>query len=125
MTWLDRFLLRWWMFFFPVHAWRERYEKFLRGQRTWAIESHPHLHPTIPFPVEWVPVRWEESPITGKEVFTMCTSTSLESGNPLPIGEGVRCLRCGIELHEREAHMYGSYDPPQCSRCYRLLKIIM
>lgn len=125
MTWLDRLLLRWWMFFFPVRGWRDRYEKFLRGQRVWPIEADPTLPPTIPFPLAWVPVQWERDESKDKDFFRLCSSTSLESGNPLPVGEGVRCLRCGIELHEREAHMYGAYDPPQCPRCRRLLQIIM
>lgn len=119
----------WRAFFSPQRGWADRYDQYLKGKRVWPVEESPSLPPTIPFPVEWIPVQWIEVDegidwVQPTSTFRLCSSVSAESGTPLPIGKGVRCVRCGIHLHEDEAHMYSPYDPPKCSRCQWIIRLL-
>jgi len=119
---ISRWFSCWRSFFSPVPGWKQRYLAFKGGKTTWAVPDRPESPQVIPFPVQWIPHRLsviedpEDVRLRGfaflKEVI------SAESGTMLTRDDAVACLRCGIHLSAKEAHMIGGFDPPYCKRCH-------
>ncbi len=118
---LKQFFSKWIAFFCPVTGWKKRYLAFKGGQTTWEVPGHPKASKVVPFPVEWIPHRTAgefDDEATRKRGFEFLPAVCVDSGKEAPIGKGVRCLRCGIPLHESAAHMVSGFDPPYCKRCH-------
>lgn len=117
---MRKFLRLWWAWLHPVSGWRLRYRRFKAGQTVWPVPGAPQADPVCPWPVEWIPHRLDPSDPRG---FVFLDSTCAETGVPIRVGVGCRCLRCGIDLHPNVANQVSHFDPPRCRRCNVLLAV--
>lgn len=110
---------KWIAFFFPVPGWKKRFRLYRAGSKMWEAPK-PGFPPVGPFPVEWIPHSLEDSLFSEAERgmgFHMTDSVCTDTGVLLPKGIGVRCCRCGVDLHPDAADMIGDHDIPKCRRC--------
>ncbi len=113
---------RWVAFFRPMPGWKGRFLEFKKGRTGWSVPGRPECHQVAPWPIEWIPHRLlsagdpvdEEHPLRG---FQFLIATCAETGKLADVGVGVRCCRCGIDLHPIAAHQFSAFEPGRCSRC--------
>jgi len=106
----------------PLPGWEERYKGFKAGRTVWPSPT-PGTPDLIPWPAEWLCITTEglvgeESLARGFDFIPIvCQRTEKET----PEGEGVRCLRCGVNLHPSAANLVSSFSPPYCDLCVRYI----
>ncbi len=119
----------WFFWLVPKSGWKDRYKKYKAGQTSWPMPNRPDgtpRNPILPWPVEWLVAETHPAQLNSEKglkyglefVATRCA----ESGEHLPPGVGVRCLRCGVPLHPSRAGMVAATDPPGCRRCRVLIR---
>lgn len=119
------FINRWWSFLFPVTGWKERYRAYKHGQLTWEVPGRPDVNKVTPWPVEWLPHRLDNLEDKWQKLgFQPIESTCVETGAKLAPGIGVRCVRCGVSLSPKAAHMRTLHDPPHCRRCSFIIALV-
>jgi hypothetical protein len=116
---------KWGAFFRPVPGWKKRYREASGGRQVWSVPGRDDVNKMIPWPLEWIPHRLaeDEEDAAWEKGFEFLEATCIETGENLPIGVGVCCLRCGVPLHPLQARMTSGFSPPRCSRCHILVVI--
>jgi hypothetical protein len=96
---------------------------FKAGQNIWPVGNTGKK--TIPFPLEWLVVRLDnlDTEKWQKIGFAFEGGWCIDTGKEFAAGEGLRCVRCGITLHESAANVVTSQDPPKCRRCLPLIAL--
>ena len=122
---LPTFFFKWKRWFRPIPGWKQRYKAFLGGKNVWDVPGRPDVPKVVPFPVEWIPHRFEglQSEEEVKRGFALESVTCVDTGDYAPVGVGVLCIRCGVPLHEKAAGMTNGFDPPKCKRCAPVIAI--
>lgn len=118
-------LLRWKAFFLPKLGWKERLLDFKKGRQSWPNPYNTAM-PILMWPVEWLPHRpvIETDTEQDKERgFVFLDTVCAETNKPAEKGVATCCVRCGIHLHPDAANMFSGFDPPQCNRCYWVIKL--
>ena len=122
------FVDKWWAFFSPVAGWKLRYRQYKAGKTVWDVPGKPEANKLVPWPLEWVPHRMtQENDLEADQQrgFLFLPATCAETGQEAAVGEAVRCLRCGVDLHPKAANQLNSLTPPVCPRCTWLVRLVL
>ena len=120
---------KWWAFLCPVPGWKERFLAAKAGKTIWQVPGKPEKPRLVPFPVEWMPHRCaltaEDDQASHARGFVFLPGVCVETGKELAVGVALSCCRCGVTLSPEAAHMYQGFDPPYCSRCRWVIKLML
>ena len=101
-----------------MSGWKSRLQAYVGGKAVWPVEGRPDMSPLAPWPAEWCVLEAVEATAEGEQPYMKLVSApSVISGIMAEGEDAVRCCRCGITLHVKEAHMHNSIDVPSCSWC--------
>lgn len=112
---------KWWAWLRPRKGWREDYRRFKGGKNVWPVPGNPEADNIVPFPLYWIPHRLSDHP----RGFDFLEATCADTGKHLPVGVGVRCLRCQVDLHPSAANMIHGFSAPYCKRCAVLISLVI
>jgi len=99
------------------------------AENTWEVPGKPDRPKVVPFPVPWLPHRLElteaDDDADHARGFVFLPGVCVDSGKDCAVGVVVSCCRCGVSLHPAAAHMIAGFDPPYCSRCRWVIKLVL
>lgn len=126
---LSPFISKWIAFFRPRLGWAEMLREFKAGKNVWNIPGKPDKPQVVPFPIEWMPHRLElteaDDAAAQTRGFVFLPGVCVDSGKEVEIGVAVSCCRCAVTLHPGMAGMIAGFDPPYCSRCKWVIKLVL
>jgi hypothetical protein len=126
---LSTFISKWIAFFHPLPGWLLRLREAKAGKNTWEVPGKPDRPKVVPFPVPWLPHRLElteaDDDADHARGFVFLPGVCVDSGKDCAVGVVVSCCRCGVSLHPAAAHMIAGFDPPYCSRCRWVIKLVL
>jgi hypothetical protein len=110
-----RFILR--ALFFPVKGWRTAVRQFVLDEKMfWPVPgmedaTDPGRRQLNPWPIQWTILKVED------KAYTEDVYESAWAGRAIDRNTGVRCVRCGQAVHQKETRMQHGFDVPRCFVC--------
>jgi hypothetical protein len=119
---MSNWIRKWIAFFRPLPGWKARFLDFKRGRTSWKVPGRPECRQVVPWPVAWIPHRplavgEGKDEAEEKTGFAFLDAVCVDSGKAAAVGVGVRCCRCGVDLHPIASGQFSAFDPARCRRC--------
>jgi len=106
-------------------GWEGRYRTYKSGRTGWPSPT-PGTPDIIPWPHHWLCITTDDlDEIDAARGFRFSSVECEVTGETMPPGTGVRCLRCGKSLSPKAANMITAVSPPYCTPCSRYVSRVI